>query len=58
MVYQPLARAVKGVDILLFERLLGYETHVPLLQGGTDCLGIIGIVLLAPDERFYTLRER
>jgi hypothetical protein len=40
LIYQPLARAVQSLDILLLECLLGYEAHVPLLQCGADCLGM------------------
>ena len=52
MIGQPLPRAVKGLDILLFERLLRHEPHVPLLDRSTDRLGVIAVVLLSPYEGF------
>ena len=55
MIYQPLACAVKGLDILLFERLLRHEAHVSLLLCSTDRLCIIRIVFLAPHERLHIL---
>jgi hypothetical protein len=56
MINQPLPRAVERLDVLLFERLLGYESHVRLLHSRADRLGVVSIVLLPAYERLHVLR--
>jgi hypothetical protein len=50
MIDQPLPGAVKRLDVLLFERLLRHEPHVPLLDRRADRFGVVGIVLLPAHE--------
>jgi hypothetical protein len=43
MIDQSLPRAVKRLDVLLFEGLLRHEPHVPLLYRSADRLGVITV---------------
>jgi hypothetical protein len=48
---------VERLDILLFDRLLRHEPHVPLLHRGADRLGVVTIVLLPAYEGLHVLRR-
>ena len=57
MIDQPLPRAMERLDVLLFERLLRHEPHVPLLYSRADRLGVVGIVLLPAYEWLHGMRR-
>ena len=55
--YQPASYTMQRLNVLLFNRFPGNETHMRSTHGFANGLGIVGIVLVGLDVGLHELRS-